>query len=70
MAKDPPAPKRLLGDYGRANTLGGRLTLLNQLVIVSKFQLHPTMLLRLKKRSFIGKTNKDSKKKNYRSFQQ
>ncbi|XP_058784461.1 uncharacterized protein LOC131659268 [Vicia villosa] len=27
MGQNPPAPEKLLGDYGRANSLGGRLTI-------------------------------------------
>lgn len=44
--------ERLLGDYGRANSPGGRLTIVNQLVNMVNFQLHPTTIRQLEKRPF------------------
>src|SRR3954466_795002 len=44
MGENPPPPERLLGDYGVANTPGGRLTIVNQPVNVPNFQLHPSTI--------------------------
>lgn len=37
MVEDSPALTRILGDFGRSNALGGRLTLVNQPVNVPNF---------------------------------
>ena len=44
MAEDPPPPERLLGDYGGENAPTGRLTIVNQLVNIVNFQLHPSTI--------------------------
>lgn len=54
--------ERLLGDYGGANALLDRLTIMNQLVNVLNFQLHPTTIRQLEKRSFTDKINEDANK--------
>ena len=41
---------------------GGCLTIVNQLVNVENFQLHPTIIRHLEKRPFIGKINEDANK--------
>ena len=51
MAEDPSPPERLLGDYGGANAPAGRLTIVNQLVNIANFQLHPSTILQLENRS-------------------
>ena len=60
MVEDPP--KRLLGDYGGANAPGGRLTIVNHPVNVPNFQLHPSTITQLERRSFTGKFNEDANK--------
>lgn len=60
MAED--VEERLFGDYGRANASSGRLTIVNQLVNVANFQLHPTTIRQLEKRPFIGKINENVNK--------
>lgn len=45
MAENQPASERLLGDYGSANAPGGKMTIINQLVNVPNFQLHPKIIL-------------------------
>ncbi|XP_058741217.1 uncharacterized protein LOC131613577 [Vicia villosa] len=62
MAGAPPPVERLLGDYERANTPAGRLTIVNQPVTVDHFQLHPTTIRQLEKRPFFGKINEDDNK--------
>ena len=44
--------ERLLGDYGVANTPGGRLTIVNQPVNVPNFQLHPSTINQLERKTF------------------
>lgn len=52
--------ERFLGDYGGENAQLGRLTIVNQLVNVPNFQLHPTTIRQLEKRSFTWKINEDA----------
>jgi hypothetical protein len=54
----PPPAERLLGDYGGANAPTGRLTIVNQPVNVDHFQLHPSTIRQLERRSFSGKINR------------
>ena len=58
---DPPQ-ERLLGDYGGTNAPGGRLTIVNQPVNVPNFQLHPSTITQLEKRSFSERVNEDANK--------
>lgn len=44
--------ERLIGGYGRANSPGVPLTIVNQPVNVANFQLHPTTIRQLEKRRF------------------
>ena len=46
----PPPQERLLGDYGGANVSGGRLTIVNQPVNVTNFQLHPSTINQLERK--------------------
>ena len=62
MAAEPPPPERLLGDYGGTNTAGGRMTIVNQPVNVEQFQLHPSTINQLGRRSFSGRVNEDANK--------
>ena len=67
MAEIPPIPplpplERLIGDYGGANALGGRLNIVNQPVNVTNFQLHPSTINQLERKSFTGKVNEDANK--------
>src|SRR3954467_4060766 len=62
MGENPPPPERLLGDYGVANTPGGRLTIVNQPVNVPNFQLHPSTITQLERKPFTGKVNEDANK--------
>src|SRR3954471_10539424 len=62
MGENPPPPERLLGDYGAANTPGGRLTIVNQPVNAAKFQLHPSTINQLERKPFTGKVNEDANK--------
>ncbi|XP_058774825.1 uncharacterized protein LOC131649097 [Vicia villosa] len=62
MAADPPSPEILLGDYGRNNIPSGRLTIVNQPVNVAQFQLHPSTINQLERRSFAGRVNEDANK--------
>lgn len=62
MAEDPPAPEKLLEDYGRTNAQGGRLTIANQIVNVPNVQLHLTIIRQLEKRSSTRKINEDANK--------
>jgi hypothetical protein len=62
MAAEPPPPERLLGDYGGNNTPGGRMTIVNQPVNVEQFQLHPSTINQLERRSFSGRVNEDANK--------
>ncbi|XP_050916073.1 uncharacterized protein LOC127131182 [Lathyrus oleraceus] len=62
MAENPPPPERLLGDYGMANALGGRLTIVNQPMNVPNFQLHPSIISHLERRPFSRKINEDANK--------
>ena len=62
MGENPPPPERLLGDYGGENAPIGRLTIVNQLVNVAKFYLHPSTIRHLENRSFTGKINEDANK--------
>lgn len=54
-----PQKERIIGDYGIANALEGRLTIVNQQVNVPNFQLHLTIIRQLDKRHFTGKINED-----------
>jgi hypothetical protein len=58
----PPPPERLLGGYGGANAPGGRLTIVNQPVNVTNFQLHPSTINQLERKPFTGKVNEDANK--------
>ncbi|KAI5434229.1 hypothetical protein KIW84_021191 [Lathyrus oleraceus] len=51
-----------MGDYGGANALNGRLTILNQPVNVANFQLHPNTINQLERKHFTGKVNEDANK--------
>src|SRR3954465_5089823 len=62
MAADPPPAERLLGDYGRANALLGRMTIVNQPVNVAHFQLHPSTIRQLESKPFSRRINKDANK--------
>ncbi|XP_050892333.1 uncharacterized protein LOC127097886 [Lathyrus oleraceus] len=62
MAAAPPPVERLLGDYGGANALLGRMTIVNQPVNVAHFQLHPSTIRQLERRPFSGKINEDANK--------
>jgi hypothetical protein len=55
MVDVPPPPERLLGDYIGANAPTDRLTIVNQLVNVANFQLHPSTINQLERRHFTGK---------------
>src|ERR1051325_6412151 len=57
-----PPQERLLGDYGGTNAPGGRMTIVNQPVNVPNFQLHPSTITQLEKRSFSGRVNEDANK--------
>src|ERR1051325_3158881 len=60
MAED--SPERLLGDYGGANAPGGRLTIVNHPVNAPNFQLHPSIINQLERRSFTRNINEDANK--------
>src|ERR1051325_9352855 len=60
-AMNPPQ-ERLLGDYRGTNAPGGRLTIVHQPVNVPNFQLHPSTITQLEKRSFSGRDNEDANK--------
>src|SRR4051812_14768465 len=62
MRENPPPPDRLLGDYGATNTPGGRLTIVNQPVNATNFQLHPSIINQLERKPFTGKVNEDANK--------
>src|SRR3954471_9902846 len=62
MGENPPPPERLLGDYGDANTPGGRQTIVNQPVNAANFQLHPSTINQLERKPFTGKVNEDANK--------
>ncbi|XP_050909032.1 uncharacterized protein LOC127122788 [Lathyrus oleraceus] len=62
MAAAPPPVERLLGDYGGANAPLGRMTIVNQLVNVAHFPLHPSTIRQLERRPFSGKINEDANK--------
>ncbi|XP_050897999.1 uncharacterized protein LOC127104902 [Lathyrus oleraceus] len=62
MADDPPRPERLLGDYGGNNNPGGCMTIVNQPVNVEQFQLHPSTINQLERKSFAGRVNEDANK--------
>src|SRR3954462_12505331 len=62
MGENPPAPERLLGDYGATNTPGGRLTIVNQPVNAANFQLHPSTINQMERKPFTGKVNEDANK--------
>ncbi|XP_050876716.1 uncharacterized protein LOC127080440 [Lathyrus oleraceus] len=62
MGKNTPPPERLLGDYGMANASSGRLIIVNQLVNMPNFQLHPNTINQLERRPFSGKINEDANK--------
>lgn len=62
MGGNPPPPERLLGDYGMINASGGRLTIVNQPANVPNFQLHPSTINQLKRKSFLAKINEDANK--------
>ncbi|XP_050909268.1 uncharacterized protein LOC127123046 [Lathyrus oleraceus] len=62
MTDNPPPPKRLLDDYGGANAPTGRLTIVDQLVNVANFQLHPSTTNQLERKHFTGKVNEDANK--------
>ncbi|XP_050918576.1 uncharacterized protein LOC127136012 [Lathyrus oleraceus] len=55
MTDVPPPPERLLGDYGGANAPTDRLTIINQPVNVTNFQLHPSTINQLERKHFTGK---------------
>ena len=60
MGENPP--ERLLGDYGGRNALTGRITIVNHPVNVPNFQLHPSTITQLERRSFSGRLNEDANK--------
>src|SRR4051812_29373056 len=62
MGENPPPPERLLGDYGAANTPGGRQIIVNNLVNAAKFQLHPSTINQLVRKPFTEKVNEDANK--------
>ncbi|XP_058756799.1 uncharacterized protein LOC131630022 [Vicia villosa] len=63
MAADPPPPvERLLGDYEGNNLPAGRMTIVNQPVNAAQFQLHPSTINQLERRSFSGRVNEDENK--------
>lgn len=62
MGDNPTQPERLLGDNGMANASGGKLTIVNQPVNVPNFQLHPSTISPLERRTFLGKINEDANK--------
>src|SRR3954463_13118247 len=62
MGENPPPLERLLGDYGAANTPGGRQTIVNQPVNAANFQLHPSTINQLERKPFTGKVNEDANK--------
>lgn len=62
MGENPPPPDGLLGDYGGANAPIGRLTIVNQLVNMGNFQLHPSTINQLERKNFTGKVNEDANK--------
>src|SRR4051812_14615948 len=62
MGENPPPPERLLGDYGAANTPGGRQTIVNQPVNAANFQLHTSIINQLERKPFTGKVNEDANK--------
>ncbi|XP_050876361.1 uncharacterized protein LOC127080074 [Lathyrus oleraceus] len=59
MAEVPPVPplppERFLGNYGGANASGDRLTIVNQPVNVTNFQLHPSTINQFERKSFTRK---------------
>ena len=59
---DNPPQERLLGDYGATNAPAGRHTIVNQPVNVPNFQLHPSTVTQLERRSFSGRVNEDANK--------
>lgn len=67
MAEIPPVPphpslERLIGDYGGANAWGCRLTIVEQPMNVTNFQLHPNTINQLEQKSFIRKVNENANK--------
>lgn len=58
----PPPPERLLGDYGGANALCGRLTIVNQPINVTNLKLHPSTINQLERKPFTIKVNEDANK--------
>ena len=60
MVEDPP--ERFLGNYGGENAPGGRLTTVNHPVNLPNFQLHPSIINQLERRSITRKANEDSNK--------
>jgi hypothetical protein len=66
MAEDnpppPPPPERLLGDYGARDRNRIRLTITNQPVTVTKFEINPRFLRELKEKQFAAKYNEDANK--------
>jgi hypothetical protein len=62
MAEAPPPVETLLDDYGGANALTGRLTIVNHPVNVDHFQLHPSTIRQLERRPFSEKINEDANK--------
>src|SRR3954471_19877889 len=62
MAGNQPPAVRLLGDYEGENAHPNRMTIVNQLVNVAHFQLHPSTIRQLESKLCSGRINEDANK--------